>query len=72
MTKNKFMTLAEKVFNKLNERNPCLLNEIIEEIESEDKSISIDQYMYMNPEIDPHEWDYLEDFNQTLDRPIEL
>ena len=48
-------TLAQKVFDKLNERDPDLLAELIDEIEFENKSISIDQYMAMNPEIDPHE-----------------
>ena len=47
---------ADKVFDKLNDRDPDLLAEIIAEIEQEeDKSISIDQYMAMNPNIDPHE-----------------
>ena len=30
-------TLAQKVFDRLNERNPDLLAEIIDEIEAEDK-----------------------------------
>jgi hypothetical protein len=48
--------MYEKVFDKLNDRDPDLLAEIIEEIEQEeDKSISIDQYMNMNPDIDTHE-----------------
>ena len=48
-------TLAEKVFDKLNHYDPDFLARIISEIESEDKSISIDEYLRMNPEIDPHE-----------------
>jgi len=66
-------TIYEKVFEKLNDRDPDLLAELIEEIQLEDnKSISIDQYMNLNPKIDPHEWDNLEDFNQPLDKPIKL
>ena len=52
-----YRTLAEKVFDKLNERDPDLIAAIIDEINQEeqekDKSISIDQYMNANPEM----WD---------------
>ena len=51
MTKE-YKTLAEKVFDKLNERDPDLIAEIIDEIEQEDDhSISIDQYMDANPQM---------------------
>jgi hypothetical protein len=46
-------SLAQKVFDKLNDRDPDLIAEIIAEIESEeDKSISIDQYMNANPDLE--------------------
>jgi len=61
-------TLYEKIFDKLNERDPHLLAEIIQEIELEDdKSISIDQYMALNPKIDPHEQDEVDDTLFGLD-----
>jgi len=41
-------TLAEKVFERLNERNPDLLAEIIDEIESEDKDKNYKDSLYLD------------------------
>lgn len=51
-------TIYEKVFERLNDEQPDLLARILDDIQmDEDKSISIDQYMNLNPKLDPHEQD---------------
>jgi len=44
-------TLAQKVFDRLNERNPDLLAEIIDEIEAEDKDKKNKYAPYLDTDI---------------------